>query len=367
MNRVVIEEAHIADDPDLRGILADNPLDGDIRISLRRNPSFFESIKTRGNYNRIVIARAEGRIVGFGSRSIKPAYINGKVCNLGYLGDLRIDERFRGRTILARGYNYLKKQHFADRKALLYLTTIISENRYARDILTRKRAGLPSYHYFGDYCTFCVMLSPAKRFRRSSPVIVRGDEVGLENIVAFINRTGKEKQFYPFYTKEDFISDGYLKGFDPGDFYIATRDNRILGVVGTWSQADFKQIVVGSYRAKLRYVRPLVNAGLKLKGYPFLPPPGAELKSLYVSFIAIDKDDPWVFGALFAAVYEECARQGFSYVLLGFDAKDPLCRVISEFPHITYMSRLYVVCWEDGETFFNRLDRKTFYLELASL
>src|SRR6202034_3474548 len=100
--------------------------------------------------------------VGFGSRSIRLRYVNGRPEPIGYLGSLRVLKGHRNRGLVARGYKFLHELH-GDQRTSLYLTTIAAGNDAVIRLLTSRRAGLPAYHYAGDYCTLAIPLTRRRR------------------------------------------------------------------------------------------------------------------------------------------------------------------------------------------------------------
>ena len=117
----------------------------------------------------------------------------------------------------------------------------------------------------------------------------------------------------------------------------------------------------------MRRLRPLYNLGARLLGAQPLPSPGGQLRAAYASFVCIRDDDPVVFGDLLERVYHLAARRGYAYLLVGLAARDPLLPVARRYPHIGYHSRLYTVCWPDGEDLHARLDGRVPYVDIATL
>src|SRR5258706_12279951 len=98
---MVMEEAAREDDPELRRLLRDSPMAGEIRVSLEREPNVFLTGAVEGEPHRTIVARnPEGGIVGMGSRSVWNAFVNGEPCRLGYLSQLRVDRAHRSRKRL---------------------------------------------------------------------------------------------------------------------------------------------------------------------------------------------------------------------------------------------------------------------------
>ena len=79
-----MEPATPEDDPELRRLLRDNPMDGEIRVSLEREPNAFLAAAVEGEPHRTIVARLPGGgIAGMGSRSVWNAFVNGEPHRLG--------------------------------------------------------------------------------------------------------------------------------------------------------------------------------------------------------------------------------------------------------------------------------------------
>lgn len=369
MGRYAIEPARPSDDEALKQLAADNHMNGRFRVSLRREPSFFHAVKIQGPFYQVGVARdlESGRAIGCGTRAVRAAYLNGELAELGYLGGLRLDPRFRGGTLLARAYRTLRRWH-EDGRAGLYVTTIIEDNHAVRQLLSSRRAGLPCYHDWGRYHTLVIRPGRNRRPPAGDLRVQRGEPSRVAEIAECLNRNAKRRQFFPRYTAEELIQPGeHLRDFQIGDFHLAVKGDRLVGLAATWDQTAFKQTVLAGYGGMVNTVRPLYNLLARWGGLPRLPSPGSELKHCFVSFIAVDGDDLDVFGALLDSIQSYAAAQGYDYFLVGLHERDPLLAAAREYPHRDYVSRLYVVYWEDGAELCRSLDGRVPYLELAAL
>ncbi len=75
--RVQLALADARDDAELRALLRDNPMPGDIEVTFEREPSFFETCKVRG-VCQTVVGRdtVRNRIIGLGTRSVAMGFVN---------------------------------------------------------------------------------------------------------------------------------------------------------------------------------------------------------------------------------------------------------------------------------------------------
>lgn len=362
--------AERSDNEPLKELIAGVDMDGEIRVSFRREPDFFLGERAGSLFSQTIVARElnTGEIAGFGSRSVKMTYINGQRSHSGYLGGLRMRPLFRKGTLLARGYRFMKELH-GDRRAALYLTAIGEGNREAEKLLTSGKAGLPSYMPYGEYRAAAVAVCRRKRDIGIEGVrIERGTASDLDEIVSCLNRNGREKQFYPVYGPADFTGeDAAMAGIGPEDFFIARRGGRVTGVAACWDQSDYRQTVIAGYGGRLRLVRPLYNIVARLAGYSPLPDPGKEISFFNIACIAVDGNDPCLFGALLRRIYNDSAGGPFGRFILGLHRDDPLNSVLDDYSHIDYITHIYIVCWEDGLADYGTLDGRVPYLELGTL
>ena len=360
--------AQSQDNAELRAFLVNNPLPGNIEVTFEREPDFFAGSEIRGPFNQTIAVRDLNRdkIIGMASRSVAKAFVNGKPTELGYLSDLRLSPEYRSGSLLARGYRFLKQLH-ADGRALLYTTAIFAENSRALATLTGGRAGLPAYHPMG--CLDCsgINLGRAKPPFEARCDIARGSLTLLPQIVECLNRNNSRKQFAPFHSCEDFLSSERWRDFNVSDFYVALRNGQVIGVIGHWNQQRFKQTRVIRFGGPLRWLAPMAKiAHPILKGRRF-PEVGEELRSFYVSFVAIDDDDITVFRSLLRAVYRDAAESDAMFALTSLHQEDPLRAALADYSLTPFCARIYCVCYSDGEAAFENLDNRVPYIESATL
>ncbi len=360
------------DDPALRRLLAANAMPGRITVTFEREPNYFLGCRTMGRFCQVLVGRRpDGGVAAVLCRATQPRFVNGQIREIGYLGQLRVDGPFRGRWALQQGLAALRSLH-ADGRASHYLVAISDENRIARGVLVKHpRPSFPQMREIAHLHTLGIILRRPKATIRSPYTIERGSAGALTEIVAFVNRCGAQRQFFPVYSIRDFNAPaGLVRGFDVHDFIIARQKRRIVGVIGLWDQSAYKQTIVQSYSGALRQIRPLYNLGARLFGAQPLPAPGEHIRSAYASFICIagnGADHTDIFRALLRRVYNLAARRRYAHLMLGLAEQDPLLPVAQEYAHITYTSRLYLACWRGDEKMLPPLDDRVPYIEIAAL
>ena len=293
-------------------------------------------------------------------------YVNGKRKEVGYLGQLRVDEQFRGRWLVSRGMRYFRELH-QDGRVDGYITTIIEGNDVARGLLVeRARPHHPVYREIGRLLGFELILRRPLRQKPTPYVITRGSQHDLAEIVAFLSTHGPDKNFFPVYEADDFRDGTTTAGFSAEDFCVARLHDDIVGVVGLWDQSSFKQIIARGYPWYLNAIRPAYNLLERVRGGKALPSPGNTFHHIYASFACIRENDPDIFRVLLRHVCNEAGRRGFSHLSLGLEERDPLAAVAKSFPHISYPARVFSVCWAGEDEFHGQLDDRILHLEMAT-
>ena len=164
------ELATPASEPQLRKLLRDNPLSGDIRVALEREPNAFHAAAISGDQYQLILAYVDDRqkLVGAGARFELDAYVNGNSQRIGYLGELRIDGGLkRRRTLLLEGYRVLRGYHESG-TVPFYITTIIADNVSTRRLLEAGLSDMPTYQPLETMVTLTIPVKPAARGQRSS-------------------------------------------------------------------------------------------------------------------------------------------------------------------------------------------------------
>jgi len=366
--RLVIRLMTPADDPAIRDLLRREPMPGRIRLTYQREPDFGLGCEISGDDCRGLVAVDEdsGAIAGVACRWTRNVYINGQERRIGYLGQLRVDSRFRGRWLISRGFSLLKNWHDAD-PLPAYLAAIVEGNHQATGVLVEKgRQGFPRFQAVAEYRTLAIHIKRAKPLLRAD-VQVSAPGVGeLTEVAEFLQAQGRQRQFFRKWTCGDLVRLSEF-GLRAEDLRIARRRGEIAGVAALWDQSAYKQTIVQSYSGWLKVLAPLYNLVAPGIGGAALPRPGEELRSAYVSLICITNSDIRVFRVLLRELYNLARSRQLHYMLIGLDFRDPLLPAAREYSHVLYPSRLYLAKWPDGEGIHEQLDGRPAYVEIATL
>lgn len=362
------ELATRADDAEIRRLLRENPMPGRVSISLEREPDASLAAAVEGDVHHTIVARdpETGTLMGMGSVSVRDAYLNGGVTRVGYLGQLRLDRRYRPRAaIVIGGYRMFRQLH--DTLGVrLYLTSIAADNLRARRFLERGLPDMPTYRPLDAFVTTMI---EARVPGSKLPPGLHTQRVGLDHLPAILDclsRNGRRFQFAPVWRERDLAP--RVEAEELG-FVVAKRGERVVGCMAVWDQSAYKQAVVRGYEPRLLRWRRWINAVGRLLNVPRLPPVGTKLDMAYASHVAVDDDDPHAFAAMLEVACDPGERwRNRGYCVLGLAARHPLLRAVPRrFARHAYRTNLYVVHWPDGRAAAEAMDAKVAQPEVALL
>lgn len=358
------------DDAELRDLLRKTSMGGQVLVTMRREPSYFDAAAVEGPHSQVLTVRdiSTDHLVGMGACSVRMRYVNGHPQPVGYLSGLRILPAYRRFGLLARGYRAFRELSLVS-GTQFHLTTIADGNDRAIDVLTSGRAGLPHYHYLGRYYTFALSLQPTRRPIHEPGLEIRpacrGD---LAPLVEHLQHVGRQLNGCPRYEETDFFhSNATFKNLRPKDILLAIRDDEIVGALGAWDQLAFRQLVVENYGRIQGLMRPLYNAWSRFRGRPRFPAVGQPSRHLMTAFPLARSGDTRILAALLDELRRRASRTKHESLFVGVYERDTLRPFLHNQACFTYVTRVYLVSWGDDQVTWERARDQNLYLELGCL
>lgn len=352
-----------ADDADVRRLLRENPMPGQITLTLEREPDYFADAGLPGTEKQTIVANEGGRVVCVGNCSIRERFVNGQPRRVGYLGGLRLDSRATGRfDILRRGYEFFRELQ-ADRPADFYFTSIAADNFPARKFLERGLPGMPAYEFIGEFVT---VLLPIES-RASDHTEPEADALDFGELFECLDKHGRDYQFAPRWSGVE-LSALQSLNLKADDFQAMRNSRRINACAALWDQRAFKQTVIRGYSPWLALARPAVNFAARILGTTRLPAVGSTLAHAFVSHLAVEPENSDALIALVAKLRMLAAGQRIEFLTLGFAANDPRLTLLRrKFKCREYRSRIYIVRWPGLGGSVSELDGRCLGPEVALL
>ena len=365
MTRLTVQLATREDEAALRALVARSTVPGRIALAYEREPDYFSACETMGDEVQVLLARDEGsgEVVGVACRAERSVYVNGRPTRCSYLGQLRVDERYRGRWLVSRGFKLIEELE-RERPTAIAIATIVEGSSEATGVLLeRARPGFPRFREIGRLSTLAI----AAR-RRATPLrgLTRADEGRMAEVASFLASAGQTRQFFPVVDAVALSSGMLPSGLAPADFLVLEQGGAIRGVLALWDQSAVKQTVVRGYQGALGAAKPWLNLAARVTGAPRLPEVGERVRFAFASFVAVERDDHTLFATLLDGALAETARRGLDLLVVGHADGDPLLPVSAARRHVAYRSRIFGVTWNQ-EREHARLDGRPIYLDPATL
>lgn len=358
------------DDEAIRRILRTNPMPGDVVLTYEREPNFFWGCDTLGPFWQALVAkrRKNDEAVAFVCRATRPMWINGKVTQVGYLSQLRVDSYYQGVWLVQAGFKALHDLH-QDGRAQAYFATITEGNAIAEGVLVNHpRKHFPMFTPIGTVLTLALFTRMAPPRVPKGLTLEWASPVMAEELTAFYAEHSRAYTLYPEFRGED-IGTAVTRGLEYRDIAIIRRNGAIVGAGALWDQSGYKQSVVQAYQGTLEWAQPWVNRIGKWVGIPRLPDPTQQIPFAYGSFILTARHEPEIYHLILDALLYRAWEYGKSFLMVGVMADDEYRPIAERIRHITYRSTLYFVAWEDG---LHLLDQFTvpdmpYHVEIATL
>lgn len=318
-----------ADDPILRQLLRDNPMPGWVTMAMTREPDFFAGANHFGR-DWAVLARDGETPVGMYACSEQTLHVDGRPCETGYLGALRVVPAYRHRLrVLRDGYASIRRLSPRPESDLWY-TSVASENAPARRLLEAGLRGMPHYRPVNELLTLAL---PSRRGRRHGRW-QKLQENRLAALCRFYNEQARAWQFSPLLSPEFVVRSG-------ADFHVVEQDGAIVAGMALWNQQACKQVVAHAYRWPLGPLLPAYNLYARWAGRLALPPVGRPLDQSALAFFAVA---PALAGSVPALVEDALARCPTAAASFALHADHPwLAGLLRHFRPTTYRSTIYAV------------------------
>lgn len=343
LGRMRFAVATRADDAAIRRLLRDNPMQGAISLSLGREPDYFDGANLAGGIDQTILGFSGKRLACMGRCTRRRCWVNGREACAGYLAELRLDDRERGRFgLLREGYRFfhdLQRDHPAD----VYFTSIAADNEPARSLLERGVRGLPTYHYLAELRTVLLGVPRSKHGAKLRVEPSTPDHVPA--MLRLLNESARRYQLAAIWDEETLLSTR-AQGLPLSRWLLAFDGGEIMACGALWDQRPFRQAVIVGYSMPLALGRPLLNAAGRVFGWPNLPQPGSTLAHAFLSPLAVAKDAEAVLPEFIEAFFEPAKRAGLEFLTLALPAQDErLAMLRRRFSTRTWRSRFYRVDW----------------------
>lgn len=330
---LVVRDAAPDDNDALVRLAQRCPMEGDVGLCVTRRPDFFALNRLEGQRWQVgVVDGVDGAPIGSIAVAERLVHLNGQPTPTMYVSDLKVDPAHRDGQAADALVAWARDKCVASQgETALTFLTILAGNRSMQRRLAGPR-GLPHLHPFATIRSHSISLLWRRKLPRVvGMAIARATSDDLDEMAALWRRVAPGRQFAGVHDASSLAAwIAAAPGLDVSSYWLArSGSGELLGFIGLWDQESFKQMHVTSYSRKLSVVRSLFNVAAPGVGATPLPRPGGALRYLTAVHVCVPSDTPGVLRSLVLHAYNELRGQGYSFLTLGLDVRDPLAAALS--------------------------------------
>jgi GNAT superfamily N-acetyltransferase len=327
---LVIRPSAPSDNGALIDLAATCAMEGDVSMRIDRGPDFLALNRLEGDRWTVGVAERRGQIVGCVAMSERRAFINGREARTGYVGDLKVHPAHRDTRVADALSLYAESLCASLPPAAPVLITVLAGNEAMERRLSGPR-GVPAFTRAATIRTYSIPILWRRTFHgHQSITITSARWSDLEEMISLWNTVAPGRQFAPVLSAgslADWIR--HAPGLDISSYSLA-RSSRgeLLGFLAVWNQRSFKQLTVLSYSPRMKLAKMVFNALSHLAGAEPLPGAGSPLGCVTIANICVPAERSDVLRELLASTHNELRSTGCSFMNVGLDTRDPLCRAM---------------------------------------
>ncbi len=331
--------AEKSDDAEIRHLLRETPMRGAADVTFEREPDYFAGENIACGEDATILGFAGGTLACMGRCSWRECWVNGMPMRAGYLAELRVAHRMRGRSAMLReGYRFFAGLAAAD-SARCHFTAILSDNARARRILEAGKPGMPRYRFVSEIVTLLITV-PRTAIAAGHHRHIAASPEHIPDLLRVLNAHGRNHQFGSVWTEARLRSLA-RHGLPLERFLLALDGREAVACGALWDQRAFRQTVIRRLPPLLRILRPFINAAGSFFQLPRVPAPGIPLAHAFLSPLACASESLPDFTAAF---FPMARAAGCEFLTLALAADDPcLPAMRRRFALREWRSRIYTV------------------------
>jgi len=298
-----------------------------------RSPDYFAFSQTQGYAFKILLAIYQEKIVGTLSVIFDQVYLEGKIRNVAYTGDLRITEQARGTGIadllMQEGIKTINDQSgkdtpiftcvFKDNLAGLKKNQNLSRNDVAR------------METVGEIRAYFIVPFNFRKIKANGINIRIAEEKDVIDMIELWNTNAKRKSLSRVMSEQNFYLWLKNSGLKVSDYLLAFNHNKLVGFMGLWNQNSIRRFIVTSQSNTLKNISRTWNWFGSWGKLPRFPQPGETLPFYNVVNHCISDLEGNVFPLLLEKALENVRKNDCLFLCLALDKKDPLNKFLKPF------------------------------------
>lgn len=348
-------------------ILLDSPMESDgLSLCLDRSPDifavpllFFKEFKAFGFF-------MDDRMVGFAMVCRKNLYVNGQSREIGYLANMYVRPEGRKRGWLYKASESLFREVLEE--VGFGFATTVKGNRNTEPMIGRR---IPKFPFIPHSVTTRdieiknILVTFRKRGQHTY-AIRRATVSDIPAIARILDQEYKTRLFGPVCSVEEIQKTIAARPeFTVSDYYLAEKDNRLVGVCSAWDNSQIRKVRVMAYRKKYRVVKFIYGLVAPIFKFPSLPEPGEAFREISLNDFAVENRDPLILEAILFRIYADCRAKGYNMLQIASYEGDPLLKATRKFFSQPLISRVILGFSDPGFIEKEGIDCSRPYIDIA--
>ncbi|MFO7617149.1 MAG: hypothetical protein R6V75_07845, partial [Bacteroidales bacterium] len=194
----------------------------------------------------------------------------------------------------------------------------------------------------------------------------RATGADLPRIAELLDGEYRSRLFGPVMTPESLLKTIEARpGFTIGDYCLAERGGKVVGVCSAWDIREIRKLRVMAYRGRYAWVRFFYRMATPILRLPPLPKPGDHFRELVINDYGVEERNPEILRALVTYVYTQARRRGYNMVQIGSYEGDPLMAAIRGFFTQPLDSHIIIGTFDPDLIEKEKIDCSRPYLDIA--
>ncbi|MDX1585611.1 MAG: hypothetical protein R3222_02660, partial [Balneolaceae bacterium] len=253
-------------------------------IHFDRSPDLFAIPKLTSYKYRCLGLLKGDEAVGFAIACYQRRYIEGRLTDVLYLGNMHVSRRGMGKLFLKKLYR--RFMHIIpDSSDVKYLYAyIMGGNIPAMKLLD---SGHLQPCVIGKIImTTIFTIIPMKL--SSDYQVRRADQGDIESIIELLQNEYSNRFLAPPMDQQIFIENLRKRpNFTLENYFVALKKGSVTGVCSAWDMTSFKKNRVLRYKKQLAALKVMYNGSALLFGSPLLPSPGETMRDVTIAEYAV--------------------------------------------------------------------------------
>ena len=311
------------DNDQLLELTSASGMTGEIALRIDRHPDFFQLLKLRGE-SKVFVAVDGSSIVGSLAVSEQQVFLGGEIHSLLYIGDFKVAEAYRNKSIGGQLCDELAKYVISIDADLAFLN--VSKGNDKPFSFFRNRPGFPDFNNIGVFNIH--QLVGKKQKNKWLSYVVESTTASFK-VIDFLNSQ------YSSYELGSVITKGKLEGTD---LFIIQHENKIIAAMCLADTMSVKQNVMTQLSWMKKIMLRAMNLCSGILGISKMPTLQMPVRMLYIKYLAVRYHDRKLVLALINHARHIAYERSYSFASISLHEKDPLNASLAGHFRLTFKS-----------------------------